>query len=136
MYIFFKTNYIWISLRYVTFQVQVEIGLYIMSPTLEGINRPFMRSWIYTMVIQIEFGSSMQSYASHRHRGESCIWFTYLWIPYKKKKYKEKKIGSINPLKFIKKIESAGESEAWKQVSSSSNQLRYFCMLFTPIHKA
>ena len=30
----------------------------------------------------------------------------------KRKNIKEKKIGSINPLKFIKKIESAGESEA------------------------
>ena len=28
-------------LRYVTFHVQVEIGFYIMSPTLETFNRPF-----------------------------------------------------------------------------------------------
>ena len=28
-----------------------------------------------------------------------------------------------------------GESEAWKQVSSSSIPLRYFCMLFPPITK-
>ena len=29
-----------------------------------------------------------------------------------------------------------GESEAWKQVSSSLIPLRYFCVLFTPIYKA
>ena len=29
-----------------------------------------------------------------------------------------------------------GESKAWKQVSSSLILLQYFCVLFTPIHKA
>ena len=63
----------------------------------------------------------------------TCILFTYIWIPYKKKKYKRK--SSINPLKLIKGVWSAGESEAWKQVSSSLILLRYFCVLFTPVHK-
>ena len=56
VYMFFKTNYIWILLRYVTFHVQVEIGLYVTSPTLESFNRPFMRLWFYGAFIQIEFG--------------------------------------------------------------------------------
>ena len=41
VYMFFKTNYIWILLQYVTFHIQVKIGLYIMSPTLKSFNRPF-----------------------------------------------------------------------------------------------
>ena len=38
----------------------------------------------------------------------------YLWIQYKKKEYKTKgrSIRSINPLKFIKRIECAEQSEA------------------------
>ena len=44
------------------FHVQVEIGLYAMSPTLESFNRPFMRLWFYATFIQIEFGSSLQSF--------------------------------------------------------------------------
>ena len=47
--------------------------------------------WFYAMFIQIKFGSSMRSYASHRHRRESGGLFTYLWIQYKKKNLKEKK---------------------------------------------
>ena len=46
-YMFFKTNYSWILLWYVLFHIQVEIGLYVMSPTLESFNRPFMRLWFY-----------------------------------------------------------------------------------------
>ena len=135
---FFKTNYIWILLRYITFHIKVEIGLYVMSPTLESFNRPFMRLWFYIVFIQIEFGSSVRSCAYRRHRRKSCILFTYLWIQYKKKKHKRKEssIRSINPLKLIKSIYTARESEAWKQVSSSSIPLRYFCVLFTPIHEA
>ena len=92
VYMFFKTNYIWILLRYVTFHVQVEIGLYVMSLTLKSFNRPFMRLWNCAAFIQIEFGSSVRSYASCRHRRKSCVLFTYLWIQYKKKKnIKEKK---------------------------------------------
>ena len=125
---FFKTNYIWTLLRYVTFHVQVEIGLYVMSLTLKSFNRPFMRLWNCAAFIQIEFGSSVRSYASCRHRRKSCVLFTYLWIQYKKKKYKRKE-------RSIKSI-STGESEAWKQVSSSSIPLRYFCVLLTPIHEA
>ena len=49
VYMFFKTNYIWILLRYVMFHIQVEIGLYIMSPTLESFNRPFMRLRFYVI---------------------------------------------------------------------------------------
>ena len=45
VYIFFKSNYIWILLWYVTIQIQVEIGLYVMSPTLESTNKSFMRLW-------------------------------------------------------------------------------------------
>ena len=37
------------------FHVQVEIGLYVLSPTLENFNRPFMRLWFYAVFIQIEF---------------------------------------------------------------------------------
>ena len=62
-YMFFKTNYSWILLWYVLFHIQVEIGLYVMSPTLESFNRPFMRLWFYAAFIQIEFGSSVRSYA-------------------------------------------------------------------------
>ena len=106
VYMFFKTNYIWILLRYVTFHVQVEIGFYVMSPTLESFNRPFMRLWFYTAFIQIEFGSSLRRYASRCHRRKSCVLFTYLWIQYKKKKYKrkERSIRRINPLKLIKRV--------------------------------
>ena len=59
---FFKTNYIGILLRYVMFHVQVQIGLYVMPPTLESFNRPFMRLWFYNAFIKIEFGSSVRSY--------------------------------------------------------------------------
>ena len=62
VYMFFKTNYIWILLWCVTFRMQVEIGLYVMSPTLESFNRPFMRLWFYAAFIQIEFGSSVWSF--------------------------------------------------------------------------
>ena len=62
VYMFFKTNYIWILLGCVTFHVQVEIGLYVMSPNLESINRPFMRLWFYAAFIQIEFRSSVRSF--------------------------------------------------------------------------
>ena len=62
VYMFFKTNYIWILLWCVTFHVQVEIGLYAISPALESINRPFMRLWFYAAFIQIEFGSRVRSY--------------------------------------------------------------------------
>ena len=46
------------------------------------------------------------SYASRRHRRKSSVLFTYLWIQYRKNKYKrkEKVIRSINPLKLIKKV--------------------------------
>ena len=106
VYMFFKTNHIWILLQYVTFHMQVEIGLYVMSPTLESLNRPFMRLWFYAAFISTEFGSSVRSYASCRHRRKSCVLFTYLWIQYKKKNYKrkERSIRSINPLKLIKRI--------------------------------
>ena len=39
------------------FHVQVEIRRYVTSPTLESLNRPFMRLWFYAAFIQIEFGS-------------------------------------------------------------------------------
>ena len=39
---FSKAIYIRILLRYVTFHVQVEIDLYVMSPTLESFNGTFM----------------------------------------------------------------------------------------------
>ena len=44
--------------------------------------------------------------ASHRHRRKGCVLFIYLWILYKKKKYKTKEIStrSINPLKLIKRV--------------------------------
>ena len=62
VYMFFKTNYIIISLRYVTFHVQVEIGLYVMSPTLKSFSRPFIRLWFYAAFSQIGFGSSVRSF--------------------------------------------------------------------------
>ena len=65
------------------------VGLCLMSPSLEIFNRTYMRLWLYTAFIQIEFGSSMRSYASYRHRRKGCVLFTYLWIQYKKKKHKE-----------------------------------------------
>ena len=39
-------------------------------------------------------------------KGEKVVLFTYLWIQYKKKKYKRKEgsIRSINPLKLIKRV--------------------------------
>ena len=61
-YMFFKTNYIWILLRYVTFHIQVEIGLYVISPTLESFNTTFMRLWFYATLIQIEFGSNVRRF--------------------------------------------------------------------------
>ena len=62
VYMFFKTNYIWVLLQYVIFHIQVEIGLYIMSPTLKSFNRPFMKLWFYAAFIQIEVGLSVQSF--------------------------------------------------------------------------
>ena len=47
----------------------------------------------------------------------------------KEKIQKKKGIRSINPLKLIKRVYSAGDSEAWKQLSSSSIPLRYFCVV-------
>ena len=52
----------------------------------------------------------------------------------KGKNMKEKSVGSITPL--IKRVYSAGQSEVWKQVSSSSIPLKYFCVFLTPIHEA
>ena len=51
MYMFFETNYIWILLQHIMFHVQVEIGLYVMLPTLESLNRLFMRLWFYATFI-------------------------------------------------------------------------------------
>ena len=62
VYMLFKTNYIWILLRYVTFHIQLEIGLYVVSPTLQSLSRPFMRLWFYSAFIQIQFGSSVRSF--------------------------------------------------------------------------
>ena len=44
---------------------------------------------------------------------EEKVLFTYLWIQYKKKKYKrkERSIGSINPLKLIKRINVRGTAK-------------------------
>ena len=110
VYTFFKTNYIWILLWCVTFRMQVEIDLYVMSPTLESFNRPFMRLWFYAAFIQIEFESSVRSYASRRHRRKRCVLFTYLWIKYKnkKEKRKERSIRRINPFKLIKGFKVRG----------------------------
>ena len=93
VYMFFKTNYIWIWLRYVTFHVQVETGLYVMSPALESFNRFFMRLWFYT------------AFTRH-HRRKSCVIFAYFTFNIKRKniKRKERSIGSINPLKLIKRV--------------------------------
>ena len=46
-------------------------------------------------------------------KGEKVVLFTYLWIQYKKKKYKrkERSIRSINPLKLIKRVKNVGESK-------------------------
>ena len=64
---------------------------------------------------------------------KSCVLFTY----YEKKKRKERSIRNSNPLKLIKGFKVyIGEIKASKQVSSSSIQLRYFSVLFTPINKA
>ena len=106
VYMFFKTNYILILLRHATFRLHLEIGLYPMPPTLERFNRPFMRLWFYAAFIQIEFGSSMRSYASCCQRRKSCVLFTYLWIQYKRKKYirEERSIKSINPLKLVNRV--------------------------------
>ena len=65
VYMFFKTDYIWVLLQYVTFHVQVKIGLHVMSPTLESFNRPFMRLSFYATFIQIEFGSSVWGFHSN-----------------------------------------------------------------------
>ena len=99
MYRFFKTNYIWILLQYVTFYIQVEIGLYVMSPILDSFNRLFMRLLFYIAYIQKEFVSSVRSYGSRCLIRKGCVLFTYLWIQYKKKKYKrkERSFRSINP---------------------------------------
>ena len=112
VYMFFKTNYIWILLRYVMFHVQVEIGLYVMLPTLESFSRPFMRLWFFTF-IQRKFGSRVRSYASRHHRRKSCVLFTYLWIQYKEKTYKRKERGirSINPFKLIKRVKVVGRAK-------------------------
>ena len=106
VYMFFKTSDIWILLQFITFHIQLEIGLFVMSPTLESFNRTFMRFWFYATFIQIEFGSSVQSYASCCHRRNSCVLFTYLWIEHKKKKYKwkERSITNIDSLKLINRV--------------------------------
>ena len=71
---FFKTNYIWIILQYVTFHIQVEIGLFVMSLTLESFNRTFLRLWFYAAFILIEFGWSVQIYASQAFQWIFCTW--------------------------------------------------------------
>ena len=76
VYMFFKTNYIWILLWYVTFHVQLEIGLYIMSTTLESFNRTFMRLWFYAPFIKIECGSSMGSFQWNYTK-------SYIWLSLK-----------------------------------------------------
>ena len=59
VYMFFKTNFIWILLRYIKFHIQVEIGLYVMPSTSDSFNRPSMRLQFSPTFIQIEFGSSV-----------------------------------------------------------------------------
>ena len=76
VYMFFKTNYIWILLWYVTFHIQLEIGLYIMSTTLESFNRTFMRLWFYAPFIKIECGSSMHSFQWNYTK-------SYIWLSLK-----------------------------------------------------
>ena len=90
VYMFFKTNYIWILLWYVTFHVQVEIDLYVMPPTLESFNRPLLRLWFYAALIQIEFGSSMWRYLSYGLRRKSCVLLTF-GFNIKRNNIKEKK---------------------------------------------
>ena len=69
-----------------------------------------MRLWFYATFIQLEFGSSMRSDTSCCLRRKGCVLFTYLWIQYKKKKYKRKE-RSNNPLKLIIGFKVWGESE-------------------------
>ena len=52
-------------LQHITFHVQVEIDLCVMSPTLVSFNRPFMRLEFHAAFIQIEFRSSRRSF--HRN---------------------------------------------------------------------
>ena len=89
---FFKTNYIWILPWCVTFHVQVEIGLYVMSPALESFNRPSMRLWFYAAFIQIEFGSSVRSYAHLVVLKENVALYLLTYgLNIKRKNIKEKK---------------------------------------------
>ena len=88
VYMFFKTNYIWILLWCVTFHVQVEIGLYVMSPALESISRPSMRLWFYAAFIQIEFGSRVRSYVHLVLLEEKIALYLEPVAPWKSRVYK------------------------------------------------
>ena len=94
----FKTNYILVTISYVS---RTSGNCSLRHVTNFSFKRPFIRLWFYATFILIEFRSSVRSYASRCHRRKSCILFNYLWIQYKKNKYKRKE--SINPLKYKRK---------------------------------
>ena len=88
---FFKTNYTWMLLQYVTFHVQVQIGLCVMSPTLESYNRPFMRLWFYAALIQIDFGSSVRAMDFVAIEEKVAFYLLTYGFNIKRKNTKEKK---------------------------------------------
>ena len=92
------------------FHVQVEIGLYIMSPTLESFSRPFMRLWFYAAFIQIEFESSVRSYLVAKEEKVAFYLLTYGFNK-KRKNRKERSIRSINPFKLIKRVKVLGSAK-------------------------
>ena len=64
----------------------MEIGLCVMSPTIESLNRPFVRLWFYAAFIQIEFGLSVRSYEE-----KVAFYLLLYWFNIKRINTKEKK---------------------------------------------
>ena len=94
VYMFFKTNYIWILLQCVTFHIQVEISIYIVYEII-------ILRHVYSNRVWIECA---ELWVLLLYKKKLC--FIYLWIQYKNKKYKrkERSVRSIDPLKLINRV--------------------------------
>ena len=65
--------------------------------------------------------------------GEKVVLFTYLWIQYKKKKYKrkERSIRSINPLKLIKRVKVLGNMKRENKFPPLRFRQDILCIVYT-----
>ena len=96
VYMFFKTNYIWILLWYATLHWLVNTLHWLEFKTWLNTSKTITNALIFKTRKKINnyllYEERTKSYASSRHRRKSYFLFTYLWIQYKKKKYKRNEV--------------------------------------------